>query len=203
MALVTKADFARQCKVTAQAIGHACRPGGPLEPAHLDGKIETHHPDAVTYRSRCLGRASEQAGLLDKAPGAQQPIDDDGTPEMVESLKALTLGEIERRYGGRPELEAWLKTIKLAEEVREKRLKNGELDGSLIPRDYVEKHIFGLIEEEHIRLLGETPRTLAQSIRTHGVAGITIEASELEVRQVIAKILNACRDKVRRNLRGV
>lgn len=202
MALVTKADFARQCKVTAQAIGHAVRRGGPLENAHLDGKIETQHPDAVVYRSKTLARASEQAGHFDKT-SVPSGIDDDGTPEMVEQLKALTLGEIERRFGGRPELEAWLKTIKLAEEVREKRLKNGELDGSLIPRDYVEKHIFGLLEEEHIRLLGETPRTLAQSIRTHGVAGITLEVSELEVRQIIAKILNACRDKVRRNLRGV
>lgn len=198
-ALLGKADFARKVGVTKQAIGVACRAGGPLASAVVDGKIDAKHRDAVAYAKRAKARAAGDE--KNDPPALVEGFADDGTPGAMVDVANLTLREIEERFDGRERFDAWLRSLKTTEEVREKRLKNEETDGSLISREFVKTHVFGLLEEMTQRLLGELPQTMAKTVRSHEAAGVELEISEREIRATVGKALDAAKTKIARKLR--
>lgn len=53
---LTRAAFAARAGVSRPAITQACRPGGPLEPACVEGGIDCTHSAAVSYLFRADGK---------------------------------------------------------------------------------------------------------------------------------------------------
>lgn len=189
--------------MSKQAIGVACREGGPLHEALVGTKLDPGHRDAREYLAR-----KKRSGKHDAAPTEAQVSvpapripTDDGSPEFIAALTELKLSEIEERFGTRPELEEWLKARKLAEEVREKRLKNDETDGTLIERELVRKHLFAFIEEAFQRLLTDTAKTVTRTLYANAKAGIPVEQSERQVRDIMTKTLEPMKRRAARVLR--
>lgn len=198
--LLTKAAFAQKVGRTKPTIGKLCK--GRLSPAVIAGKLDVGHPAVVQYL--------QERGVDPTVPRPPtvrrkkfEGIQDDGSAKTAASLADLTLGEIGKKFGGDGEFTSWLKSLKLVEEVREKRLKNEESEGSLIPRSLVATHILGLLEELHQRLLTELPKTLARTVQAHATAGMPLETSEREVRQTLGKTLDASKSKITRQLRRI
>lgn len=197
--LISKADLAQKAGRSRATIGKLCL--GRLKPALVRGKVDAGHPAVVQYLS--------ERGIDQTAPAPSKAkrlkVDghkDDGTPGSISSLSALTLGEIARRFGGEEEFSAWLKDAKLVEDIRERRLKNEETEGSLISRTLVVSALLGLIEEQNQRLLSELPKTLARTLHAHAAAGIPLEQSEREIRQTLGKTLENTKSKVTRRLKS-
>jgi hypothetical protein len=201
--LLTKAAFARLAGVSYQAIGVQCAKGGQLTAAVVDGKLDAGHPDALAYLQRQKERQNtdRQATKVAKKGRRVPGMADDGSPDFIRKLQGLTLAEIGRRYGGLPQCETVIRAINQAESVREKRLKNDETEGRLIERELVAAHVFGAMEETNRRLLSDAARTITRQLYANARSGVELEKSELEVRQLLSKVLEPAPRKIAKILR--
>lgn len=201
--LVTKADFAGFCGVTRAAITTQCREGGLLAAAVVDGKINLRHPDAQAYEKRSKARGKTDAAPTKAPESRPEPtgMADDGSPEAAAALQDLTLRQIGERFGGLPQFELKVRALKGAEELRAARLRNDESDGSLIDRDLVSTHVFGLIDEANRRLLSDAARTITRQTYAAARSGIDLEKSEQETRKILSKVLELMKQRVAKALR--
>jgi len=201
--LVTKAAFAGLCGIDRSAVTVQCRKSGLLASTVVDGKIDAGHRDARAYLRRHKARAKAACAPTKSEDDAKEPtgVTDDGTPGFAASLEDLTLRQIGEKFGGWPQFESKLRALKVTEEVREKRLKNDEADGTLIPRELVATHVFGAIDGANKRLLTDTVRTIVRTVYANAKSGIAVEASERQVRGIISKVLEPVKRKAVRALR--
>jgi hypothetical protein len=200
---MTKGAFARLAGVTPQAIGVATQKGGQLFDALVGRQIDSRHPDAKAYLKRQKAKAEADGAPTKPAdlspdPGAPQ---DDGTPGFIDELETLTLRQVEDLYGGLPQYNEHLKTLKLHEEIREKRLKNDETDGSLIERELVQVHVFGTIEQFTQRVLTDAPKTIVRAVESAVKSGVAPEQIERQVRAILSKLLEPVKRKAAKVLR--
>lgn len=204
---IPKTAFAERAGVKKQTIGELCKPGGPLHDAVVDGKIDTSHRAAKAYLKRQTAKASAakkaaKASTTEAAAVAPKGLTDDGSPEFIVDVTKLTLAQIEDRCGGRAEFDGWLKSLKLTEEIREKRLKNDETDGTLIPRELVATHVFGAIDEVFRRLLTDSTKTITRITYANARAGVAVESAEKQVRADLAKVLEPMKRRASKALRA-
>lgn len=199
--LASKAELARIAGVSKAAVTKLVR--GRLKDA-LDGeKIDLGHPEAQKY---LLSKGVDPTAIGQIEPEYPEPHDlegfeDDGSSEAIGALGKLTLDEIGERFGGLKAFDVWQKRAKTKEEIREKRLKNEETEGSVISRDFVRTHIFGLLEALSRRLLSDASRTIARRLYSAAKAGVPIEEAEQTVRSILEQNLERSHDLAQRRLR--
>lgn len=201
--LISKAAFARRAGVSKQRIGALCASGGILHEAVVDGKVDPAHACAVDYLSRRAARSDRPD--LDETPGFSSDLElypDDGTPDTLSKVKALTIAEVGRRFGGSAEFIEWLKALKLIEEVRGRRISNEEDEGELISRELVRTHVFSFLEESHQRVLADGVKTLVRRVQANCAAGVSIEKSEEQGRDIIGKLLEHAKQRAQKTLDG-
>lgn len=198
--LASKAELARIAGVTKAAVTKLVK--GRLREA-LDGeKIDLGHPEAQKYL-RGKGVDPTLVPPVEPEPEHEEVegYDDDGSSESMGLLGKLTLDEIGERFGGLKAFDVWQKRLKTKEEIKEKRLKNEETEGSVISRDFVRTHLFGLLEELSRRLLADASRTIARRLYSAAQAGVSIEEAEATVRSILEQNLQRVRDQAKRRLR--
>lgn len=225
--LESRAAFGRLAGVSAMAISKACKPGKALELACVGPRIDLDHPAAAAYLAgkgqtptadrpavpkqakstpvaptppsrRQAARASAPADARPLAP--ESPSDLDAVD--IASLAHLSLDELTRRYGTELRLKDWLDARKKIEDVREKELKNAETQGLLIERDLVSTHLFGAFEALHLRLLSDSPKTIARRLYAACGSNVSIEEAESLVRELISAQLRPLKTEIARKLRN-
>lgn len=186
--LISQAELARRRGVSKQAVSKLLRPGGKLHEALIGRKIDASHRSVQVYLSaQEVNPTSPEVDVFRHPERVGLP--DDGTPDAMIAIQKLTLGELTERMGGNAELSDWLKTLKTSEEVRTARLRNDELQGLIIRRDLVAKHVFGAMDEACRRLLSDAARTITRQLHANAESGVSLEKSEGEVRGIISKVL--------------
>ena len=73
--------------------------------------------------------------------------------------------------------------------IREKELRNWEVEGKLIPRDGVRTHVFGAVEGANRRLLRDAPKTIARRLYAMAKSGASVEEAEQVVREIVGSQL--------------
>ena len=199
--LISKAELAARAKVSKQAVSQLIRPGRKLHAALVGDKIDAGHPDVKIYLK------SKGASTVFRRPERPEHtevegVPDDGTPQAMVDLQQLRLCDLSDRFGGEPELSNWLKALQTSEEVRGKRLKNDEFEGSIITRELVRTHVVGAVDEAFRRLLSDAAKTIARQLYANAKTGLEIEKSEAEVRAIISKTLEPVKKKAARTLRA-
>jgi hypothetical protein len=121
-------------------------------------------------------------------------------PADVEPFRHWTLEHLIDEFGTSRRFLDWLDALKRIEEVRAKRIANEEREGSLIPRDPVRTHIFGIIDSTFRRLLTDAPKTTARRLFALANSGATVEEAEIEVRQINSSLIKAIKATARRRL---
>ncbi len=179
--LVTRAELADTKGVSRAAVTKACRPGGALHLACQGDRVDLDHAHAVAYMSGQVidgsGKVARPKAKASKAKPPAPPSRPKRTkaveiPHDLEDYADLTLREILQIHGTETALKDFLAAAKTLEEIREKKLKNAEREGSLISRDLVEKSIFGTIDATFVRLLADTPKTLASKLFSAARTGL-------------------------------
>lgn len=198
--LLTKAQAAKRANVDRAIITRKTHEGNELFPALVDGKIDAGHP---AFKKFLSDRGVDPTPPTVNAPQQTESdsYPDDGSPQIMVDVQGLTLREIGDRFGGQDEFSGWLKAIKLTEEIREKRLKNDETDGSMIDRELVEAKVFGLIDETFRRLLTDATVTATRRAYANAKAGVDIAKAETETRDAISTTLGDVKKRVARNIR--
>lgn len=210
MRLVTRAELARHAGCTAMAVTQACKVR--LAKAVHGKRVDIDHP-AVRAWLKKRGHelpepaASEvvpaPAALASGPRGAQMaPV---RTPEGIEDIHGfedLTLREIVTRYGSMSVHSDWLDMRRKQVQIREREIKNFELEGRLIPREGVRVHVIGVIDGAFRRLLQDAPKTLARRIYAMAHAGESVEAAEELVRDTVTSLLRPVKEAAARVLRA-
>jgi hypothetical protein len=123
--------------------------------------------------------------------------------EDVGSVADMTIREVIKRFGTVTAFKDWLTSLKAIEDIRERRLRNEEADGRLIPREPVKHHVFGAIDAANRRLLNDSPKTIARRVYALAKTGAAIEEAEQIVREIISSQLRPVKVQAARVLRNV
>lgn len=207
--LLTKTAFARLAGVTPPRITHMIQ-RGQLSEAVVGKRIDRDHPDAVTYLiSRGVDPMADvptglnpppaATGVRPKAPvyKSSEPPKKRGpagspqrqrgvTKEEVDSFDHMTLRQLMQMFGTAPVFIDHLNALKRMEDVREKALKNDELDGQIVSRELVQVHVFGALQSLSRRLLGDFPKTVTQQLYALAKTGAPMEEAEKVVRDAVS-----------------
>lgn len=224
--LVSCAEFSRRAGVSSAAITQACKPGKALAAARVGKRIDAAHPDAVAYlacernggrgkdirpkapkpkppprKKRPAGWRGKQAAQKAASQPGEPPAQAMELPENVAAFADWTLQDIVNRFGTDTAFVDYLKAAKAIEDLREKRLKNAEREGELIPRILVEQHVIGAYERVHINLLTDGAQTIGT--RVHAMAKADSDPDECKqfVARTISKMIRAAKADIDRALR--
>lgn len=226
--LVTRSELARIAGVSPAAITKACK--ASLSEGCVGKRVDLDHPVVVKYlrkkgvaptsdtvsapavRSKPTKRrprsAKKPAGTKrpPKKKGsarAASPTDvPDVTDDDIEAYAHMSLDELVERFGTATAFKDWLDSRKTIEDIRQKTLKNNEIDGRLISRDLVRAHVFGAIESGNRRLLGDSPKTIARRLYALAKNGTPVEEAEAIVREIISSQLAPVKAQAARALRN-
>ena len=144
-------------------------------------------------------RGKQHANEARKA-AATEPADP-VVPENVAEYADMTLRDLIAQFGTDVRFGDWLKALKSIEEVREKRLKNAEREGELIPRDLVRQFVVAKFEEAHIQLMTDVSQTLAIQVSAMAAAGADMPECKKYVSETIGKVIRSTKGTVTRVLR--
>lgn len=125
------------------------------------------------------------------------------TAEDIERYAHLSLTALTRKFGTATAFKDWLAAHKTIEDIREKRLKNDEAEGRLIPREPVRTHVFGAINAVNIRLLRDAPKTLTRRLYALARSGAPVEEAETTAREILGSLLKPMKTNAARVLRNV
>jgi cell division protein FtsB len=216
-------EFARMRGVSRQAVAQDCK--GELSAACHDGMVDLDHEFAKKRLTRAAaptrtpaeatkggtgrpaGRPRKDAPAEPaKKPAAAPTRIDLSTPpaniEDIEQYGDLTLRQISARFGSITAHGKWLDMRKTQVDIKEKELKNGELEGKLIPREFVKTHVFGAIERMNKQLLQDASKTIARRLYGMAKSGETLENAETVVRELLSSNLRPAKEAAARALRG-
>lgn len=206
--LLSQAELARKVGVTRAAISAAVKVGAI--PVTESGKIDPQDPMVVDYaeqhktgqRARVRLEPTEKNKKAQKkrASRRQSTADvdswtDDGSSEVIGKLGRMSLDSISRVFGGPSELEVWLKSAKLKEDIRSSRIKNDVAEGELVSRELVATHVIGVVDEVFRRLLSDGAKSIAVQLYSFSESGIPIQKAEEEASSIMAKILERAKSR--------
>ena len=119
----------------------------------------------------------------------------------VEEYADWTLRQISDQFGTVTAFKDWLDARKKQVAIREKELRNSEIEGTLIPRDAVRTHVFGHIDGVNRRLLQDLPKTIARRVYALARSDTPVEDAERLVREILSSELRPLKERVARTLR--
>ena len=122
--------------------------------------------------------------------------------EELNSFGSMELRTLLDRYGTDRRFAELLKALKTVEEINEKRLKNAEREGNLIPRDMVKAVVFALLDSCFVQILDDGSRTITSRTITAVEAGESAEDIEEMVRGIQSIKLRSVKDRITRSLGG-
>lgn len=218
--LVTRAELARIAGVSAMAITKVCRT--KLADACVGQRVDVDHPSVLAYLASKgaappsvadsppqpppeptkLRLVSTPSTTDDPAPRAPPPVPAPDERVDIEQYADMTLRQIADLFGTVTAFKDWLDARKKQVAIREKELRNWEVEGKLIPRDAVRTHVFGAIDGATRRLLQDAAKTIARRLYAMAKSGSTIEEAEQVVREIIGSQLRPVKDVAVRTLRG-
>lgn len=206
--LITRTEFAKLAGTSGANITKLCKT--KLKDAVEGRFIDAGHTCAVAYLESRGVKAETKPHVRGTAARAQkrqqQPVDEQRAQIQVDDNIAqyvdMTLRQILELFGTQPAFEAWLKSAKLIEELREKRLKNAKAEGEYIERDMVANAVLGYVAGNNERLLSDAPRAIVARIAASFKAGRTEEEMEAEVTQILSSQIKLVKQKTLKGLRS-
>ena len=228
--LVSRADFARECRRSKPAITKACR--GALAPACVGDRIDIDHEAAQAYaqssgvvlspadaaptakprpapkttgaptrtKKSKPSRAAKPTALRPEPPPPPPTVAAPDSMSELEEIRAL-LKPLVERFGTSRYFADWLQSLRTIEIILEKHLGNEESQGRLVSRELVRVHIFGALNAMARRLLQDSPKTIARRLAAHFNAKGTVEEAERIVRENIGSQIEPVKAKTSRALR--
>jgi len=139
-------------------------------------------------------------GAQPKPDLPQQP-DDAGSESDLDFI-ARTLDPLMPRFGNGQGLKDWAAGRNIVETVRTKMQARSIARGLLVPREFIELHVIGLIEGTHQRLLTDVARTLASELFTLAKSGAPLEEGERTAKKILGKQLDGLKTKAAASVRN-
>lgn len=186
------------------AIRNMMAPGKALHPATVkrDGRryIDIEHPAAKAYRvAERIENPRETARTIDTPQPREMGPED--IEKDIRDYWDWTLGDIIKKCGTMARFEAFLKSGLTIETIYARRLESDKKTGELISREYVHKHVLGLLERVFQRLLSEVPVSLALEVHGRCQKGATNEEIEEAIHDRISSELSTVKKDTKKAIR--
>ena len=224
--LKTRTAFATDIGVSRAMVTKLCQ--GKLISALVGKKIDIDHPTVIEYlllrsnpptktplkqgTTKSKARAPKPAPPtpapkkgVDKPKGAGKPENTEPhyPPDAdMEKVLDLTLRELTALHGTDEQFKVWVSAVKTVGDIKHKDFKLAEMEGTLIPRELVRTHVFGALDSGHLRLLTDSPKTLARRIEGAVKSGSSLEELESLIREHLSIQLKGIKTKAQRVLKN-
>jgi len=195
--LVTRTNFAKMAAVSPSNISKAINKTGLLTKAVVGKKIDANHPDAVLYLARNKARLEAKKR---KSQNVGNNFLEEKLDGEIEPFLDLSLREVVELFGTDEKFSEWLKAAKIIEDIKEKQIKNNTSLNELIPREYVRTHLIAFIETLSVRLLSDSPRTIAARVLEAKESGESREKIEKLIGELIGAQIKGTKLRIRRSL---
>lgn len=113
-----------------------------------------------------------------------------------------TLRQLVDQFGTSTAFKGYVDAVDKMAAIRNKNLKSAALEKTLIPRALVQTHIFGAIENNNLRLLGDMPKTIARRARAMIKSGAALEDVETVIRELLGTHVKGVKETAQRVLRN-
>ena len=145
------------------------------------------------------GRKRRSSSTAEPPPDvAAPPLDENGFCPEIEDLRAK---EISERYGTSRAYVDWLDAYQKQQRGRELYLKNEQTEGSLISRELVRAHVFGMIDALFRRLVTDVPKATAAELFVLAKSGSSLEHGKRKAKELIEKQLKPAKARIVRVLK--
>jgi len=221
---LTRAEFARDCGVSAMAISKAAKkaPRGALRrdrivsghsywvayrARHIDGSDGAPTPSAetppaapadptvATAAPKKRGRKTAP-GPTPETPPAPLPMGPGALDELVQKVADLE-AHVEN-LGGWQNIHDALLVKKNHQLARRVQLENDVREGRYIEREFVDSRLWAMLDTERKLLLGDTPRAAAGDLTAYLLPAAPTEEVERIIRDAISAQLDAALEKAQR-----
>jgi hypothetical protein len=172
-----KLDHAKLLAPVEPAVGADRAPTKGAKPTKSAPRAPTKSPKAAPNREAKPTPPPRQEG-------AMVPV----APTKTLAAYAELIDRLQTEFGSVIGFREWLKTRQTIALIREKERKNDIADGRLIEREFVDKHVFGLIDACFRQLL-DAPKTITRNLYGMAGSGIPIEEAEAKTREIISSLL--------------
>lgn len=175
---LNQTQAARVYQCDPKAIRNAMSKGKALHAATVERNgrryVNMNHRAAKAYRAEYrIADPDEAARTVEpSARGEETPAD---IPEEIRECWSWTLEDIIRKCGTRQAFAHLLAAADKIESIHSKRLDSDKKTGDLISREFVQKHVVGLIERVFQRLLTDAPVKLSYEVFGLCETGATVE----------------------------
>jgi hypothetical protein len=124
-----------------------------------------------------------------------------GSDEDLTELSRL-LDPLIPRFGNGRGFKDWLSSRKDIEIILGKSQSRQLARGLLVPREFIELHVIGLIEGTQQRLLTDTARSLVRDLYARANSGSSLEDAERSVKKILGKQLDGLKTKASAAIRN-
>ena len=215
--LVSQAEYAAMAGISRPTVSKLCK--NSFKPALSGSRINLEHPVVIAHLDQAKARMEAGEEKLPANNGytsgnrqtkKEKALSDLSTPngqphEIPEDLTPFidfTLGEIIQKFGADSAFLDWLRSVKIIEEIEEKRLKNAEKRGELIARDLVKKGIIDVVNETHLRMLSDGSKSIANDVVSMALAGADPQQVEIAVSERLTKFIKPGKARMARALKN-
>ncbi len=127
---------------------------------------------------------------------------DNEIPEDITKFADMTLRQLIRRFGTDTAFLDWLKSVKMIEDVNEKRLKNAVTQGELIKRDVIKNGVIDPIDTALKQLLTDGSKTIAIRVSSMRGAGLSVDECSIFVSDQISSFIKPMKARIARTLKN-
>ena len=121
----------------------------------------------------------------------------------IRKMGDMSIRDCVLTFGYFENLESLVKSIKLMEDIHEKRIKNAVAAGELVSRDLIHKGVIDQIEIAHNRMLTDGAKTMAKRLHDKYKSGADVAAGQKLIRDELSKIIGPSKRKIDKVLKGL
>ena len=176
-------------------------PRGKLAAAvvEIDGKkrINLQHPAAKEYRKEYRRSQKEvESGVIETTGGVGIEVEAE-----IRTYLDYTVRDVVELYGTMELFASLLAAAYKIEQIHAQRLASDRSTGKLISREFVKKHVLGLVERTNQRLLTDMPTKLASEVHTMCDTDATVEEVRHVIEDAVSRELKTVKDAVKEKIR--
>lgn len=208
---MSKAEFGRRVGRARSTITEACEDALAAACLH-GGRLDVSHSAVAAW---CTARGIDPRVLHDivvskpaasRAAPSPEPKrskpDSNARSIPLDGLLDLTLRQITDRFGSQQGFADFLDQRKKLADTLARELQVDRDRGLLVPRAFVEMHVFGLIDGAWRRLLQDMPRPLAAEIYSLSKSGAPIEDAIRVTQRSVSSQLQHVKDRAAKSVRA-
>jgi len=139
-----------------------------------------------------------------KRESAENPDDlMDNIPKHISKLADKSLRELVHMFGTDRSFKDWLDAAKKIEDIDTTRIKNAQLKGELVNKEFVKISVVSPIESAHVQLLTDGAKTITRKVIVMCAAENTPAEIEKEIIDQLASFIRPVKTKITRALKNV